>query len=287
VNAEQWNAVYPVGTLVFAYPGCRPEFSSDARRFVTKTRTEAKSVGLDRDGVVWVEDHGAYIALTHVDPVSESVWQAAKQADETVAAVAAQSALPVPVGDQPQPLDDTRLAEIRDRASKRAAALTAWLDKFSPLAEGQREVENAETVLEEDVPALLAEVERLKARVAELEAERHTTNEALSDAAETLRANRDRIAELERKVASICRCDEPGADPYSCEAKDCTGEFSELNPFGGSRPVNEPSAEVSRKCTRCGWHTSVWHVDDGSAEEELHGHITRVHGTIDRAEEAS
>jgi hypothetical protein len=37
------------------------------------------------------------------------------------------------------------------------------------------------------VPALLAEVERLAARVAELEAERHTTNEALSEAAEELR----------------------------------------------------------------------------------------------------
>jgi hypothetical protein len=37
-----------------------------------------------------------------------------------------------------------------------------------------------------------------RARAAVLEAERHTTNEALSDAAEALRANRDRIAELER-----------------------------------------------------------------------------------------
>lgn len=76
-----------------------------------------------------------------------------------------------------------------------------------------------------------------------------------------------------------CRCDEPGADPYACEAEpeDCSGEFSELNPFGGARPVNEPSAEVSRTC-KCGFRTSVWHVDDGSAEEELHGHVTRVHG---------
>jgi chromosome segregation ATPase len=43
-------------------------------------------------------------------------------------------------------------------------------------------------------------VDWLIARIAELEAERHTTNEALTDAAETLRANRDRIAELERPV---------------------------------------------------------------------------------------
>lgn len=78
--------------------------------------------------------------------------------------------------------------------------------------------------------------------------------------------------------AAVCRCDEPGADPYECEAEDCSGHFSELNPFAGARPVDEPSAEVSRKCGQCGWRTSVWHVDDGSAEEELHGHVVRVHG---------
>ncbi|MFD8251945.1 hypothetical protein [Streptomyces werraensis] len=46
----------------------------------------------------------------------------------------------------------------------------------------------------EDVPALLA-------RVAELEAERHTTNEALSEAAEALRRQRDRITDLEAAQA--------------------------------------------------------------------------------------
>ena len=49
-------------------------------------------------------------------------------------------------------------------------------------------------------PETAAELARLRARVAELETERHTTNEALSDAAETLRADRDRIAELCRQV---------------------------------------------------------------------------------------
>lgn len=46
-------------------------------------------------------------------------------------------------------------------------------------------------------PAEADELSRLRTRVAELEAERHVTNEALSDAAEALRAGRDRIAELE------------------------------------------------------------------------------------------
>ncbi|MFG2617752.1 hypothetical protein ACGFXC_08985 [Streptomyces sp. NPDC048507] len=41
------------------------------------------------------------------------------------------------------------------------------------------------------------ELARLRARVSELQAERHGTNECLSDAAERMRADRDRIAELE------------------------------------------------------------------------------------------
>ncbi|TGG86677.1 hypothetical protein D8771_05605, partial [Streptomyces albus] len=40
----------------------------------------------------------------------------------------------------------------------------------------------------------------LEARVSELEAERHSTNESVDDAAKALRANRDRIAELEQQA---------------------------------------------------------------------------------------
>ncbi|MFJ1865485.1 hypothetical protein ACIOD1_12720 [Streptomyces sp. NPDC088097] len=46
-------------------------------------------------------------------------------------------------------------------------------------------------------PEVAAELARLRSRVSELEAERHGTNEALSDAAEALRVGRDRMAELE------------------------------------------------------------------------------------------
>jgi hypothetical protein len=88
---------------------------------------------------------------------------------------------------------------------------------------------------------------------------------------------------------AVCRCPQgdewrpfaPVFDPYMCEASDCHGYRSEEDPFGGGsywRSVHTPSAEVSRKCGRCGWRMSVWHVDDGSAEEELHGHVVRVHG---------
>ncbi|MEU4296437.1 hypothetical protein [Kitasatospora aureofaciens] len=75
----------------------------------------------------------------------------------------------------------------------------------------------------------------------------------------------------------VCRCDEPGFDPYECESDDCTGYFSEFNPFAGA-PMNERNAKVSRACGACGWRTTVWHVDDGSAEAELHGHVQSVHG---------
>lgn len=106
MNAETFNALYPVGTLVFAYPGARPEDIPSTRRLVTRTRTVAQSVGLDREGVVWVDGHGAYISLTHVDVVTEAEWEAAKLAD----AVAAEGVLPMPIGPV---LTDERLIEIK------------------------------------------------------------------------------------------------------------------------------------------------------------------------------
>lgn len=81
MTAAEFNARYPVGTPVLAYPGARPEDIPSATRLVTRTRTEAQPVGLDRDGVVWVEGHGAYIALTHIDPVPLDEWEAAKAAE--------------------------------------------------------------------------------------------------------------------------------------------------------------------------------------------------------------
>lgn len=86
---------------------------------------------------------------------------------------------------------------------------------------------------------------------------------------------------------AVCRCPQddmprpfaPVVDPYRCEADDCRGYFSELSPFGvQGGPVHGHDAKVSRVCGTCGWRTSVWHVDDGSAEVELNGHVVRVHG---------
>ncbi|MCM8555676.1 hypothetical protein [Streptomyces sp. STCH 565 A] len=80
MNAAEFNARYPIGTLVFAYPGARREDIADATRLVTRTRTAAQASS-SGDPVVWVEGEGAYIALTHVDPVSEDVWAEALAAE--------------------------------------------------------------------------------------------------------------------------------------------------------------------------------------------------------------
>lgn len=66
MNAKEWNERYPVGTPVFAYPGARPEDDPNAERIVTRTRSRAQLLEGHTD-VVWVEHHGACIALTHVD----------------------------------------------------------------------------------------------------------------------------------------------------------------------------------------------------------------------------
>ena len=64
---ERWNRLHPVGTRVNAYPGCRPEDDPQATVLNTVTRSAATVLG-GHTPVVWVRDHGACIALTHVDP---------------------------------------------------------------------------------------------------------------------------------------------------------------------------------------------------------------------------
>lgn len=84
------------------------------------------------------------------------------------------------------PMDEQQLAEIRS------------LDLLALMSE-----RSAATV-SGHLTVLLAEVFRLRA-------ERHSTNEALSDAAETLRAQRDRIAELETLLSDLSEPDVDGA----------------------------------------------------------------------------
>jgi hypothetical protein len=65
---REFNRLYPIGTPAVAYPGCRPEDDPHDERIETVTRTEAWVLG-GHTAVVMVRDHGACIALTHVDPV--------------------------------------------------------------------------------------------------------------------------------------------------------------------------------------------------------------------------
>ncbi|MEV5443521.1 hypothetical protein AB0N23_13430 [Streptomyces sp. NPDC052644] len=86
------------------------------------------------------------------------------------------------------------------QGSEYLPGISSWVGECCRSEDPEQALADAEFIAHarDDVPWLLAEVERLRARVAELEAERHSTNEALSEAAETLRANRDRIAALEQ-----------------------------------------------------------------------------------------
>ncbi|MFC8983896.1 hypothetical protein [Streptomyces sp. NPDC057115] len=175
MNADQFNALYPVGTLVFAYPGFRPEDDQNARRLVTRTRTAAQ-LSASGDPVVWVEGEGSYICLTHVDPVSEDVWEEARAA-ETPAVL-------TPGGDQPS-LNEQRLAEIAARAKK--ATPGPWITEerdhdmhVGGVPDGPHIAllgraswpgvpADAEFIAHarEDVPALLVEVQRLKTELAD------------------------------------------------------------------------------------------------------------------------
>ena len=67
MTSEEFNARYPIGTPVVAYPACRPEDDPNDERLITRTRSAAETLG-GHTAVVWVDGHSACIALTHVDP---------------------------------------------------------------------------------------------------------------------------------------------------------------------------------------------------------------------------
>ncbi|MFJ5071276.1 hypothetical protein ACIQC7_33145 [Kitasatospora sp. NPDC088556] len=91
MNAEQWNALHPIGTPAVAYPGVRPEdplaaavrkrqadgrFLEEAdadlcRALTTVTRTPDWTLG-HGDPVVSVEGCPGGIHLTHIDVIVEA-----------------------------------------------------------------------------------------------------------------------------------------------------------------------------------------------------------------------
>lgn len=65
-QVARWNAAHPVGTLITAYPGARPEDDASGERLDTATRSKAQVLG-GHTAVVWVDGHSACICLTHID----------------------------------------------------------------------------------------------------------------------------------------------------------------------------------------------------------------------------
>jgi hypothetical protein len=63
-HADRWNVEHPIGTPVRYWTGVR---EGEGRE--SKTRTVAQLLS-GRTPVVWVEDHGSCIALTHVEPLA-------------------------------------------------------------------------------------------------------------------------------------------------------------------------------------------------------------------------
>jgi hypothetical protein len=117
------------------------------------------------------------------------------------AAVAALGALPMPMGKRTQadPVAAGRSLDLLALMDERAAS------KVSPI-----------------LAAVLDEAERLRARIAELEAERHSTNEALDDAVQELRDRR----ECAFKNPHEPHTNEPGRpDEWQCPGVQRTAEL--------------------------------------------------------------
>ncbi|MEU9645515.1 hypothetical protein [Streptomyces sp. NPDC048188] len=122
--------------------------------------------------------------------------------------------------------------------------------------------------LEADREASDREYEAATARVAELEAERHATNAALSDAAEQLRRDRDRIAELEAAQGTVYRASHDSIVMGLYRTREAAQAHCEA-----AVQQEEPAGSIR--------HTS-WSTDDvgDNAEYELHITPTETGGLI-------
>lgn len=71
MTADEFNARYPIGTPVTAYPLTRPEDNAPGffERLQTTTRTRAWTLGHGTP-VVSVDGYAGGIALAHIDPAA-------------------------------------------------------------------------------------------------------------------------------------------------------------------------------------------------------------------------
>ncbi|MFB6626457.1 hypothetical protein ACFCWD_28815 [Streptomyces sp. NPDC056374] len=124
LTAAEWNAQYPVGTHVIAYPGLRGE-----RAVVGRTRSRAWTLGGHTPSVL-VEGESGCIGLTHVDPVDEqtgrrlwllTVIRSERGQWSTLRAVTAYR-------NSPWPTTGRSTAQRDLRALARRGELTVWDD---------------------------------------------------------------------------------------------------------------------------------------------------------------
>ncbi|MEX3101186.1 MULTISPECIES: hypothetical protein [unclassified Streptomyces] len=198
------------------------------------------------DGTVWthrgsLRDGRALYAPADVCACPQYVMATeAELAEHGIAGVA--YALPMPVVEAPLSLQAARVR--LDQYGQRTSTWSTALYN-----------DGTERALHKIALTLLAEVDRL-------EQERHSTNESLSIAAESLRVSRDRIAELESPERTSC----PPALPWAelMDDDDLTGFLDEL---ADAAIVNADPltvlAQVEAACIR--WRTIA---------EAQHGHNT-------------
>ena len=169
------------------------------------------------DGTVWTRRGAlrggeALYAMAGVSDCPELVMVTLAELAEHVI-VGAADVLPVPVGDPPRLLAEDRatIAGLIGEAKRAVPALLVQLaqsvhDRLAHDHSTQREdwyCMNLTSWMGERMGPVLRRLLDAEARIAELEAERHSTNEALDDAVQALRAQQ--VPDVDRSADRLTR----------------------------------------------------------------------------------
>ena len=169
------------------------------------------------DGTVWTRRGAlrggeALYAMAGVSDCPELVMVTLAELAEHVI-VGAADVLPVPVGDPPRLLAEDRatIAGLIGEAKRAVPALLVQLaqsvhDRLAHDHSTQREdwyCMNLTSWMGERMGPVLRRLLDAEARIAELEAERHSTNEALDDAVQELRRRREDVTPQVTKLRAL------------------------------------------------------------------------------------
>ena len=197
-------------------------------------------------------------------------------------------ALPVPVGPEPVPQGPGTFRFTLDIEGATDREDASWAAEQAVSAVEGQGYKAFTAVVDEDAHYRAAfEAQRSRAetldrllrtaqgRVAELESERHSTNEALSDAAEALRANRDRIAQADAQRQALAERLRAGQQWQRGRNPDLVSENyvsqSELRaifgipltaPWDDEEDCDHPNGHGPYGCTGCGAATPADDEDD-------------------------